>query len=87
MVVKEFMIAAEVETAAFAPHVSNPHVIGLIISQEPMEKWCSEMIGKQAMFRDHVSDEYPWTYSFILGKIVWHFAREEYATMFRLRWL
>ena len=81
------MIAAEVETAAFAPHDSNPHGIGLIISQEPMEKWCSEMIGKQAMFRDHVSDEYPWTYSFILGKIVWHFAREEYATMFRLRWL
>jgi hypothetical protein len=77
------MIAAEVETSAFRNY---PMATGLV-DQTPMEEWCSEMIGAQAQFRDHVSDEYPWTYSFMGGKTIWHFAKEEYATMFRLRWL
>jgi len=75
------MIAAEVETPSSFTNVKA------LVNLPIMEEWCREMIGAQAMYRDHVSDEYPWTYSFIGGKTVWHFARAEYATMFSLRWL
>jgi hypothetical protein len=77
------MIAAEVETPTFF----SDHNYSAFRDHTEMEEWCSKMIGAQAQFRDHVSDEYPWTYSFMGGKTVWHFAREEYATMFTLRWL
>jgi len=75
------VIAAEVETSAFQEWPNTG-----LISQEPLEQWCREMLGPKAEFRDQVSDEYPWTFSWRAGRTVWHFAREESATMFRLRW-
>ena len=78
------MIAAEVETSAYGHMDTN--LLGVNI--EPLEKWCREILGPQAEFRDQVSDEYPWTVRYNnLGKFMWYFAREEYATMFKLRWL
>jgi len=79
------MIAAEVKTSQFfkLPNGEWPSPR----YESDMEKWCLSMIGPYALFRDHVSDEYPWTYSYSNGWSTWHFAREEYATMFRLKFL
>jgi hypothetical protein len=68
------MIAAEVKTPPF-------------IQESDKTEWCLGVIGPRAEFRDQVSDEYPWTYNHTHGYSIWYFAREEYATMFRLRWL
>lgn len=78
------MIAAEVETSAFSHMDIN---LGGVNTQ-PLEKWCNLNLGPKAEFRDQVSDEYPWTFSYTgFGNFVWQFAREESATMFKLRWL
>jgi len=80
------MIAAEVKTSQFfkLPNGKWPEP-----DYEQMMDWCRQMIGPKAEFRDQVSEEYPWTYSRSNGNSwsTWHFAREEYATMFRLKWL
>lgn len=77
------MIAAEVEISMFRQYPSSIEVV----SQAPIEEWCLEFIGPKAEFRDQVSDEFPWTFTHgTRGLTVWHFAREESATMFRLRW-
>jgi len=79
------MIAAEVKTSQFfkssdgdwpSPDYENS-----------MMDWCRQMLGPKAEFRDQVSDDYPWSYSYSFGVTTWHFAREELATMFKLRWL
>ena len=78
------MIAAEVKTSAFS-HMDTK--LGGVNTQ-PLEKWCYLNLGTKAEFRDQVSDQYPWTVSYDgLGVYVWQFAREESATMFKLRWL
>jgi len=79
------MIAAEVKTSLI-------EIFGGSRWREPVEEWavadwCVEMIGPKAEFRDQVSDLYPWTYYYSNGLSTWYFAREEYATMFRLKWL
>ena len=80
------MIAAEVKTSQFfkLPNGKWPE-----LDYEQMMDWCLKMIGPKAEFRDQVSEEYPWTYSRSNGSgwSTWHFAHEESATMFRLRWL
>jgi hypothetical protein len=81
--VEVVMIAAEVETSAWS-HMDAD--FGGCNTQ-PLEKWCQEMLGPKAEFRDQVSDQYPWTVSYTgFGNFVWHFACAESATMFRLRW-
>jgi hypothetical protein len=81
------MIAAEVKTSQFfkLPNGKWPEPD----YEQMMMDWCLKMIGPKAEFRDQVSEEYPWTYSRSSGTgwSTWHFAREEYATMFSLRWL
>ena len=70
------MIVAEIETSQFS-YIDTIHI----------ERWCSEMLGPKAIFRDQVSDEYPWTVSSSgLGTYLWHFAHAESATLFALRW-
>ena len=81
------MIAAEVKTSQFfkLPNGKWPEPD----YENSMMTWCRQMLGPKAEFRDQVSAEYPWTYSHGSGTgwSTWHFAREESATMFRLRWL
>jgi hypothetical protein len=80
------MIAAEVKTSQFfkSPDGDWPSPD----YENSMMDWCRQMLGPKAKFRDQVSAEYPWTYSHSSGTgwTTWHFAKEEYATMFRLRW-
>ena len=50
--------------------------------------WCIKNFGPQARFKDHVDDDRPWLNEYSLGGYWWwYFAREEYATLFALRWL
>ena len=81
MVVTEIMIAAVVLTSAFDRQGIRYWPEGEI------EHWCVEMLGTKAEFRDQVSEEYPWAYYYSNGLATWYFAREEYATMFRLKFL
>jgi hypothetical protein len=58
-----------------------------------MERWCIQHLGPEARERDQVSDEYPWCTRYHSssqldgGTMWWYFAREEYASIFALRWL
>ena len=56
---------------------------------EERMKWCIKHFGPEAQFRDAVDDARPWMteYSGYTLGIRWYFAREEYATMFALRWI
>ena len=50
--------------------------------------WCKEKFGPEALFRDHVDNDRPWLTEYTGdGHWRWYFAREEYATMFALRWI
>jgi len=80
------MIAAEVKMQTFYFPTGEGGKI-VMIRTEPIEEWCDANLGHKAEFRDQVSDDYPWTCSYSHGVTTWHFAREELATWFKLRWL
>lgn len=51
--------------------------------------WCTEQFGRGSQFRDTIDEDRPWL-CMDAGLYVgywWYFAREEYATLFALRWL
>ena len=79
------MIAAEVEMQTFYFPTGEGAKI-FMIHTGPMEEWCDANIGLKAAVCGQVSDDYPWTCSYSYGVTTWHFAREELATMFKLRW-
>jgi hypothetical protein len=87
------MIAAEirivVDTSLFFRTIDAQEEIDKISWQtvRNMEVWCRKKFGKEARERDQVSDEFPWCTRYYNGIMWWYFAREEYATMFALRWL
>jgi hypothetical protein len=51
-----------------------------------IENWCEASVGKRALSRDHVDNEFPWYMTSEYDKLICHFANEEDATLFRLRW-
>lgn len=54
---------------------------------ESMSYWCDEHIGKVALSRDSViEDVSPWYCTINSTFVVFHFAREEDAVLFQLRW-
>ena len=55
---------------------------------EERMNWCTEKFGPEAEFRDTVDDARPWMleYSGYTLGFWWYFAREEYATLFVLKW-
>lgn len=72
------MIAAEIQTADMPDE-----------ERIERESWCIKKFGPEAEFRDQVDDSRPWRVEYS-GRTLgwwWYFAREEYATMFALRWL
>ncbi len=82
------MIAAEVRMSSLV----TVHT-GTLIQRsswrdiDPIEKWCYDNLGTKAEFRDQVSDLFPWTNWTNGSDLWWYFAREESATMFKLKWL
>ncbi len=53
---------------------------------DSMTGWCETSIGPQALTRDHVDNEFPWYVTSEYNKLIWHFANEEDALLFRLKW-
>lgn len=82
------MIAAEVRMNRLLTTVhTNTLRERTWIDIDPIEKWCQDNLGSRAEFRDQVSDLFPWTNRTNGDYVRWYFAREEYATLFALRWL
>ena len=76
------MIAAEISMSMFESSAGS-----VWNNLADMEEWCLVKFGSEARERDQVSDEYPWCTRYNNGVMWWYFAREEYATLFALRWL
>ena len=56
------------------------------IDESPINVWLLANVGKHARFRDSVTEEQPWHVDHERDYLVYHFAREQDATMFALRW-
>jgi hypothetical protein len=71
------MIAAEIKTEDMPLEELNKRM-----------KWCTKKFGPQAEFRDTVDDSRPWMCMYVGYNFGfwWYFAREEYATLFVLKW-
>lgn len=81
------MIAAEVRMSSLISADDKGHRVYVWREPDPMEKWCLDNLGPKAEFRDQVSDLFPWTNCTNGSDLWWYFAREESATMFKLKWL
>jgi hypothetical protein len=71
------MIAAEIQTED-------------MLNEELQERidWCNKHFGPEAEFRDLVDESRPWLYLYSghTRGFWWYFAREEYDTLFVLKW-
>jgi hypothetical protein len=81
------MIAAEICMSSLVYANNSDTRVRIWRNIDPMEKWCYDNLGPKAEFRDQVSDLFPWTNRTNGSDVWWYFAREESATMFRLKWL
>lgn len=57
------------------------------IDESPINVWLLVNVGTHAKFRDHVTEVRPWHVDHERDYLEYHFAREQDATMFALRWL
>jgi hypothetical protein len=56
------------------------------INESPINIWLLANVGVHAKFKDLVDEERPWHVEHNFREIVYHFAREQDAVMFSLRW-
>lgn len=56
------------------------------IDESPINVWLLANVGIHAKFRDHVTEVRPWHVDHERDYLVYHFAREQDAVMFSLRW-
>jgi hypothetical protein len=56
------------------------------IDEGPINVWLLANVGVHARFKDLVDEERPWHVEHNFREIVYHFAREQDATLFALRW-
>lgn len=57
------------------------------IDESPINVWLLANVGVHARFRDSVTEQQPWHVDHYTDYLEYHFAREQDATMFALRWL
>ena len=57
------------------------------IDESPINVWLLANVGHHARFRDNVTELYPWRVEHYRDCLVYHFAREQDATLFALRWM
>ena len=57
------------------------------IDESPINIWLLANVGVHARFRDQVDNDRPWHVDHERGYLEYHFAREQDATLFALRWL
>jgi hypothetical protein len=73
------MIAATVR-------LNEPNDEYKFIDESSINVWLLANVGVHARFRDLVDDDRPWHVEHGNRYIVYHFAREQDAVMFALRW-
>lgn len=56
------------------------------VDESPINVWLINYVGMHARFRDCVDENRPWTVDHERDYLVYHFAREEDAVLFALRW-
>jgi hypothetical protein len=56
------------------------------IDESPINEWLLASVGAHAPTMDTVSESRPWRVEHNFGYLVYHFAKEEDAVMFALRW-
>ena len=58
----------------------------VVQTEEAIELWLLDNVGILAEHRDRVDDEHPWCVTRRWAENVYHFAREQDAILFKLRW-
>ena len=66
--------------------LNQPLAPNRFIDESPINIWLLANVGSCAKFRDAVTEEHPWHVDHRYGYLVYHFAREQDAVMFSLRW-
>jgi len=56
------------------------------IDESPINIWLLANVGVHARYRDLVDEDRPWHVDHERDSLVYHFAREQDATAFALRW-
>lgn len=57
------------------------------IDESPINVWLLANVGVHARFRDSVTEQQPWHVDHYTDYLEYHFAREQDAVMFNLRWV
>lgn len=66
--------------------LNQPLAPNRFIDESPINIWLLANVGPHAPVRYTVSENYPWRVEHRWGYLVYHFAKEEDAVMFSLRW-
>ena len=56
------------------------------INESPINEWLVANVGHHARLGEGVTQLYPWSVEHHKDYLVYHFAREQDAVMFRLKW-
>lgn len=56
------------------------------VDESPINRWLVDNVGVYARFRDCVDELRPWSVDHEHDYLVYHFARENDAIMFALKW-
>lgn len=73
------MIAATVK-------LTEPANLNKFIDESPINVWLLANVGVHARFKDLVDEDRPWHVEHGYRYLLYHFAREQDATAFALRW-
>ena len=66
--------------------LSWPKPPNMFIDEGPITKWLLNNVGQHAPAPDTVAEDRPWCVVHRYGYLEYHFAREQDAVMFSLRW-
>ena len=66
--------------------LKESEILFKFIDEGPINVWLLANVGVQARFKDLVDEERPWNVEHKFQDIVYHFAREQDAVLFALRW-
>jgi hypothetical protein len=56
------------------------------IDESPINVWLLANVGKHSPYKDNVSEKHPWYVEHGFRYLTYHFAREQDALLFSLRW-
>ena len=66
--------------------LNEPLNMNKFINESPINEWLLANVGTHAPTMDTVSEDRPWRVEHHFRYLEYHFAREQDATMFALRW-